>query len=66
MNQHPTDVIVEVRTVAGKVTLLRVPLEHLQRVMDLANTHYGDTAKVIKDGPFIKQPEPQARGKRGR
>jgi hypothetical protein len=58
------DLIVELRTVAGKVTLLRVPAEHLQRVMDLANTHYGDTAKVIKDGPFIKQPETPKRGRR--
>lgn len=59
------DIIVELRTAAGKVTLLRVPAEHLQRVMDLANTHYGDTGKVL-NGPFIKKPEPQARGKRGR
>jgi hypothetical protein len=59
------DLIVELRTVAGKVTLLRVPAEHLQRVMDLANTHYGDTGKVI-GGPNLKPAEAPARGKRGR
>lgn len=34
----------------GKETLLRVPAEHLQRVMDLANGEFGDPS-IILGGP---------------
>lgn len=50
------EILVRVTTKAGKVTLMRVPAEHLQRVLDLANTHYGDAAKVI-GGPRLVQPK---------
>lgn len=48
------EILVRLRKADGTVTLMRVPAEHLQRVMDLANTNYGDTAKVL-NGPFIKE-----------
>ena len=42
--------LVRVRRPDGKETLLRVPGEHLQRVMDLANGEFGDKS-IVLGGP---------------
>lgn len=40
---HPTDkLLVRMKRADGSTYLLRVPEEHLQRVMDLANGEFGD------------------------
>jgi hypothetical protein len=43
---EPTEALVRVRRPDGREFLLRVPGEHLQRVMDLAAGEFGD--KTIK------------------
>lgn len=50
-----SDCIVIIKRPDGKVTKLRVPEEHIQRVMDLANGEFGD--KSIELGG----PEPVTR-----
>lgn len=39
---EPTDCLVRIRRPDGRETLLRVPGEHLQRVLDLAAGEFGD------------------------
>lgn len=45
--------LVRVRRPDGKETLLNVPDEHLQRVMDLAVGEFGDPS-ILLDGPEAK------------
>lgn len=42
--------LVRVRRPDGKETLLRVPGEHLQRVLDLANGEFGDKSILESNG----------------
>lgn len=44
--------LVRLRRPDGKETLVRVPGEHLQRVMDLANGEFGDKS-IELDGPKL-------------
>lgn len=46
-----SDSLVRIRRPDGKETLLRVPGEHLQRVMDLAVGEFGDKSIVLGDIP---------------
>jgi hypothetical protein len=45
--------LVRLRRPDGTEALVRVPGEHLQRVMDLANGEFGDKS-IILDGPVNK------------
>lgn len=49
-------ILVRVRKPDGQEILLRVPGEHLQRVMDLAVGEYGDKS-IILDGPKLPAKE---------
>lgn len=51
---NPDEALVRVRRPDGVETLLRVPGEHLQRVIDLACGEFGDKSIVL--GPI---PEPR-------
>jgi hypothetical protein len=51
------DLLVRVRRPDGKTILLRVPGEHLQRVMDLANGEFGDTS-IDLGGPVMPKVKP--------
>ena len=53
------EALVRVRRPDGKETLLRVPGEHLQRVMDLACGEFGDPS-IILDGPKPPPKVPRA------
>jgi hypothetical protein len=44
--------IVEMRRPDGRTFLLRVPAEHLQRVLDLANGEFGDKS-IQLGGPNL-------------
>jgi hypothetical protein len=46
------ELLVRVRRPDGRETLLRVPDEHLQRVMDLANGEFGDQS-ILLGGPRL-------------
>lgn len=46
------DFLVRMRRPDGREYLLRVPGEHLQRVMDLANGEFGDPS-IILGGPEL-------------
>jgi len=48
------DCLVRVRRPDGKETILRVPEEHLQRVLDLANGEFGDRT-IVLDGPKLPE-----------
>ena len=48
---RPDEALVRVRRPDGKETLPRVPGEHLQRVMDLANGEFGDKSIDLGDIP---------------
>ena len=50
----PDDALVRIRRPDGSTALLRVPGEHLQRVIDLACGEFGDKSIVL--GPI---PEPR-------
>lgn len=50
----PDDVIVRIRRPDGSTRLLRIPGEHLQRVMDLANGEFGDPSIVLGPIPVPK------------
>jgi len=49
-----SDCLVRIRRPGGREILLRVPEEHLQRVMDLANGEFGDP-NIILGGPELKE-----------
>lgn len=49
---EPTDALVRMKRPDGSSYLLRVPGEHLQRVMDLANGEFGDPSIDI-GGPEL-------------
>lgn len=46
------DILVRLRRPDGRETIVRVPGEHLQRLMDLANGEFGDTSIQI-GGPEL-------------
>lgn len=63
------DALVRIRRPDGSTALLRVPGEHLQRVMDLACGEFGDPSIVMGDIPpprmhLIDQQNPEL-SKRG-
>lgn len=45
----PDDALVRIRRPDGSTALLRVPGEHLQRVMDLACGEFGDPSILLGD-----------------
>jgi len=45
-------ILVRLRRPDGRETIVRVPGEHLQRVMDLANGEFGDTS-IDLGGPEL-------------
>jgi hypothetical protein len=51
--------LVRIRRPDGSSFLLRVPGEHLQRVMDLANGEFGDKT-IDLGGPEMKEPKAPA------
>lgn len=52
----PDDALVRVRRPDGRTFLLRVPGEHLQRVMNLANGEFGDKS-ILLGGPELVKKE---------
>lgn len=48
----PEDLLVRVKRPDGSIKWLRVPGEHAQRVIDLANGEFGDTS-IILGGPTL-------------
>lgn len=48
----PEDIVARVTRPDGTVKWLRIPGEHLQRVMDLANGEFGD-ASIDLGGPAL-------------
>ncbi len=46
------DILVRMRRPNGSTFDLAVPIEHLQRVMDLANGEFGDKS-IVLDGPRL-------------
>lgn len=50
-NVLPDDALVRLRRPDGRTFLLRVPGEHLQRVMDLAVGEFGDKSIVLGEIP---------------
>lgn len=48
--------LVRLRRPDGRVTLVRVPGEHLQRVMDLACGTFGDKS-ILLGGPELTEPK---------
>ncbi len=54
MSELPTDALVRMRRPDGREYLLRVPGEHLQRLVDLACGEFGDPS-IILDGPKLPE-----------
>ena len=57
MSQYPEDLLAILRRPDGSVKVIRIPAEHIQRVMDLANGEFGD--KSIELGGPVHSEAPK-------